>query len=78
MSEFNTEDRDMLRDTNILLKAHVEQSDERHSEIKERLHKNESAIGKNTAFRNWMLGIFTTGASGTGLVAGVKHFFGGG
>lgn len=77
MGDFSDQDRMLMQETHTLLKAHVKTSDERHQEVKETLKTHESAIRKNTAFRNWTIGIFTTGGAGTGVLASVKHFFGG-
>lgn len=76
MSDFTDQDRMMMQETHTLLRAHVKSSDERHADTMKKLEDHESRIRKNTSFRTWCIGLFATGASGTGLVATLKSFLG--
>jgi len=66
--------RDMIirTDTTVQgINARLKKHDEIHEDLENRIRTGEK-------FRAWFIGVFTTGATGTSLLAGLKHFISGG
>lgn len=73
--------RDLVIETHTMMKAankRLAAFEKKFEKIDETFDKHAKRIGGHDTFRAWILGLFSIGGLGTGVVTGFKHFFDGG